>query len=75
MNKKIFNSIKIPHKFETDLVYGFIFTYASLDERHVIERLTDAIDDDSKIDLYSLNFNIEKDDIQYRIIITFSKID
>lgn len=73
MTKKTFDSIQIQNKFETDLNYGFIFTYASLDERHVIERLTDAMDTETKVDLYSLNFNIEKDDIQYQTTITFIK--
>lgn len=73
MTKKTFDSIQIQNKFETDLVYGFVFTYASLDERHVIERLTDVMDTEIKADLYSLSFNIEKDDIQYQTIITFPK--
>ena len=56
------------NKFETDLFYGFIFDYAMLDERHVIERLMDSMNTDFKVNLYFLNFNIEKDDINYQSI-------
>ena len=73
MTKKTFDSIQTQNKFETDLAYSFIFIYASLDERHVIERLTDVMDINPKIDLYALSFNIEKDDINYQTTITFPK--
>lgn len=73
MTKKIFDSIQIQNKFETDLVYSFIFNYAVLDERPIIERLTDVMDINPKVDLYALSFNIEKDDINYQTTITFPK--
>jgi hypothetical protein len=46
-----------------------------LDERHVIERLMDSMGVGSKVDLYILSFNIEKDDINYQTTITFPKTD
>jgi hypothetical protein len=75
MTQTIFNSIRVQNKFETDLSYGFIFDYAILDERHVIERLMDSMSAGSKVDLYALSFNIEKDDINYQVTITFPKTD
>ena len=73
MTKKTFDSIQTQNKFETDLAYSFIFNYAVLDERPIIERLTDVMDINPKVDLYALSFSIEKDDINYQTTITFPK--
>lgn len=73
MTRKIFDAIDLTNKFETDSRFGFIFSYSSLDDRNILERIMDA-NTGIFFDIYTLSFNIEKDDDNYQTTITFSKI-